>query len=400
MEGRDDERQGTGQKRRALSALDEGIALAREGDRQAARQIFRRIIQSTPGDEQAWLWLAWVADTPERSLRTLHEAQAFLPDSERLEQAVEWAQRERESQQAAASDDGAPEERELAVRRWVGTAQAVVSRAGGIGASVGRGWQRVLDGFRLAFGRLGLPHVALPTFPSVGRMRGLVGPLLSALAIIALFMFAVLGIVNARRQPTALAEIVLPTRLPDLTATPTVKQRTEPLWIQTNVAFTREDSEAAIAALNEIRQIDPDDKEARAQLAKACYQRALGLIEANKLETARQELDRAIRLHAANNDLQDLRQELKLYMAGVEAYWAHDWQRATEQLKLVYDLDPDFRDTRDMLGQAYYRLGVWYQEEERWDEAANAFKEALRLAPGIEDAKVRLAQVMDSHSIS
>src|SRR5690554_6084965 len=42
--------------------LDQGIALARAGDHVLARAVFRRMIHSDPYDENAWLWLAWVAE--------------------------------------------------------------------------------------------------------------------------------------------------------------------------------------------------------------------------------------------------------------------------------------------------------------------------------------------------
>ena len=79
-------------KRRVLSQMEEGMALARRGDRAGARAIFRSVIHNNPHQEDAWLWLAWVAEDRARSLGYLREAEALLPPSDRLRQAVAWAE--------------------------------------------------------------------------------------------------------------------------------------------------------------------------------------------------------------------------------------------------------------------------------------------------------------------
>ena len=82
-------------------------------------------------------------------------------------------------------------------------------------------------------------------------------------------------------------------------------------------------------------------------------------------------------------------------MDGLAAYWGQDWRRATERLQKVYKLNPRFRDVEVMLGQAHFELGVERQEAEVWDEARDAFQASLDLLPEFEEAKTRLAQVMD-----
>ena len=377
--------------RRAMSELDEGIALAQSGDRQGARRVLRRIVQSTPEDEKAWLWLAWVADTPDQSLQTLHEAQAFVPDSSGIEDALSWAKHEIEA--ARSSEEPAPSDSpETRPRRASATAGALASRVGGIARAMGRGGQRTLGSVSSALRNTNLPK---PSLPKLGRLRGLVGPLLSGVAVLALFLFALLGIANARRETPQLPDIALPTMVPEVLPTASAQQIAEPLLVQAEVAFTREDWDSAIESLGEARLLLPDDVEVRRKLSEACYRRALELIEDNKLEAARVELDRAIRVFSASDELQDLRYVLKLYMDGVEAYWAHEWLRAAERLTDVYDIMPTFRDTHDLLGEAYYRQGKWYADEERWEEAKNSLESCLELLADHESAKQELARVMD-----
>jgi len=71
--------------------LEEGKRLYQSGDRAGAEAIFKRLIHRSPDHEDAWLWLAYIAPTDAQRLRWLREASLYLPDSERLKQAREWA---------------------------------------------------------------------------------------------------------------------------------------------------------------------------------------------------------------------------------------------------------------------------------------------------------------------
>jgi tetratricopeptide (TPR) repeat protein len=169
-----------------------------------------------------------------------------------------------------------------------------------------------------------------------------------------------------------------------------------------DVAWTREDWDGVIASLERIRQIDPYDAEARTRLAEARYCRAFDMMrdekpgETNLLEAARLELDQAVRLDASIQGLPEARSQLRMYLDGLDAYWLQDWPQALEYLQLVYDLNPDFRDTRVMLGQAYYEVAVELQQEEVWEDARDAFQQAVHLMPDFPEAQSRLALVLDA----
>ncbi|MGC9360783.1 MAG: hypothetical protein ACP5G7_10505, partial [Anaerolineae bacterium] len=120
------------QGRVARSQLEEGIFLARHGDRDTARAIFTRLIHRTPEDEQAWLWLAYVAETPEESLRYLREARAFLPESEGLAEAERQA-RERSAEMASEGNDSGKESASKAKRAQ--TRDALREAASRVGAT-------------------------------------------------------------------------------------------------------------------------------------------------------------------------------------------------------------------------------------------------------------------------
>ena len=82
-------------------------------------------------------------------------------------------------------------------------------------------------------------------------------------------------------------------------------------------------------------------------------------------------------------------------MTGLEAYWAQDWRGVTESLAKVYERNPSFRDTSEMLAEAYLRVGMERQGSEVYDEARDAYKAALNINPDMEEAQTRLEVVMD-----
>ena len=454
------------------SQLEEGIALAKAGDRAVAKEILRRIIHISPDTEEAWLWLAWVTEDAEESLRYLNEAKILLPDSERIDEALRWASRDQHDR-ADSEREGAAEttasEREPEPSRGLrmvlprrlkslaaglrraerpvepsdareaetpesvgfedeggdspsspsGPAYAVAEEpplraeqaqaasdeayavaderldAGSTGdeeAASPPEWKLLSEGMERVASTLS--SISLPTV-NWQRMQGLVKALASALAIVALVAIVGLGISNARSDTPVVQAWTLPTPLVDATATPTIKQLTQPLWAEVEAASTNKEWERAVILLEQIRELEPRNREAWKRLAEACYYRGLGLIEENQLEEARIALDAAIRLDAGNEDLQRMRRQLKLYVDSVSAYWAQEWRQVIEPLKKVYKMDPDFRDTRSMLAQAYFQWGIQRQADEVWDESYEAYEDALRIDPDMTEAEERRKAVLD-----
>lgn len=385
MEGHDD-LDAVAQQRLAAQ-LEEGIALVRRGDLEGARVVFRRMIHSVPYAEDPWLWLAWVAEDREQSLRYLQEAQALLPESERIREALEWAKAElaraaRPSEVPSLAESGecgvpgegkrSPVARE-AEAQYAGTAQQDASQA------TERPKPR-------------LPHLEQWKL-TLQRLSVLTLPMASVLVTVALLVLILTGISNARKSHIVQA-LELPTPVVDATSTPTVGQRTRSLWVQVEVAWTREDWASVIEALERIRAVDPRNEEARKRLAEAHYEQAMKLIQANRLEEAQAHIDTAIRLDAGSRELQEARQLLKMYLDGLDAYWKQDWQRVVNRLRKVYAVNPNFRDTQAMLGQAYYKLGIERQEAQVWDEARDAYQAALQMLPDLVDARNRLNEVL------
>jgi tetratricopeptide (TPR) repeat protein len=378
-------------RRKAMSQLDEGIACARNGERAQARSIFLSMIHKSPGDEDAWLWLSWVADNTQQSLAYLQEAQALLPESTRIAEAIHWAKGQLgetvPAEATAASvaparpHKGEPSEPSLATRA-AGTALQAAQSAR----------QGAEDAFAQLKEKASGVHLRKPNWE---RMPPAVVATLSTLATIAMIVLVMAGITNARSKSRVVQALVLPTPVANVTPTLTIPQRTQSLWAQVDVAWTKEDWDTAVDVLERIRTVDPYNDDVRKRLGEAYYGRGVKLIQANKLGDAQAALDWAVRYEAGDEALQKVRRELKLYLDGLDAYWVRDWRRAVDNLKKVYEADPSFRDTRVMLGQAYFGLGVERQAAEVWDEARDAYKASLDLMPDQPDARSRLTAVMN-----
>lgn len=369
--------------RKARSPLEEGIALAEQGEHAKAREIFRHIIRSTPDEEEAWLWLAWVAEDKNESLRILQEARIILPHSGRIEKGLHWVEEELAGEQADIHREAEPESSDDLERESLlsGADEAAEKTVGGI--------KSAFEQVKAWIFAIRLPQI------DTAHLRRLGLPLLSLLVLFGVVAVVWLGISRARQEDQMVQALELPTRIPDATATPSVGQRTRALWIQVDVAWTKGDWNTVIETLQSIRAVDPQSEEARDRLAEAYYNRGLRLIEDNDLQAARMDLDQAIRLNAESDNLQETRRRLSRYMDGLEAYWEQDWDRAIEKLNTVYAQDSDFRDVEAMLAKAYYNLGVEYQEEEIWDEALETYEKAMEFVSDVEDAEARVQEVMD-----
>jgi tetratricopeptide (TPR) repeat protein len=377
-------------QRRLASQLEDGITLARRGDLDGARTVFRRIIHNAPYAEDPWLWLAWVAETRQESLRYLQEAQALLPESPRIQEALRWA-KEEIGKQAPAFAEGEGSAAEAGPSASQADASSKATR---IAASARQAAQAAQQNAAQAFARLKADAPGMERMrPVLQRLGAMAVPALWVAATIALLLLVMTAIANGKRSHVVQAAM-LPTPVADATSTPTINQRTRSLWVQVDVAWTREDWSAAIDALERIRVADPHNDDARRRLAEACYGQAMKLIQSNRLDEAQAQIDAAIRLDAGSQELQEVRRLLRMYLDGVDAYWRQDWKHVVDRLRKVYEANPAFRDTQVMLGQAYYKLGIERQESEVWEESRDAYLTALQLLPDLTDARVRLNQVL------
>jgi tetratricopeptide (TPR) repeat protein len=353
--------------------------LARSGDREGARHVFRDMVYRNPYDEDSWVWLAWVAETPEATLSLLLEAQTLLPDSQRIAEGVTWAREQLGDDAPSAETPKAKASIPNPRRLWGQVEQAAQAAQ--------QGTSQTLDEIK---GRVATA-VQLPRVPA--GLRGWMISVVSIVALVALGALVYIVASQLRQNAPVVHALDLPAPVVNPTATPSVQQRTGSFWTQVDIAWMQQDWPKVIEALQRIRLADPYNDEARQRLAEAHYQRGLLFVDKNDLESARIEYNKAIRLDAASKNLQRAHSDLELYLAALDAYWAQDWPKAVGMLQQVYQTTPAFRDTRMMLGQAYSYLGVEMMEKEQLESARNALRSSVELLPDWQEAQVRLTEV-------
>ncbi|NLT74793.1 MAG: L,D-transpeptidase family protein [Chloroflexi bacterium] len=391
----DDTRADAGSHMNVAGMVEDGIRLARRGDRNEAEMLFRRVIQIAPDNEDGWLWMAWLAETREESLRYLREGLRFSPESPSLREGVAWVEAHKPSAVSAATDSGPSAE----------AGRPTVDRATPRGPS---GRRIPTDRPRSGTADAGKRKAAASRFQGQRRRLRLdvsswldraksVGVAVISLGVIAVLAGVVILLVNQTSQAApAVAAMVLPTPIIDATPTPSVESLARPLWTKVEIAFGQDDWGAAIIALDQIRAMDPQSTKARERLSAALYERALDYIDENELELARRDLDRAIILDADSPNLQSTRRDIQLYRSALEAYLEQDWANAVALLTQVYERRPDFRDTRSMLGQAHCHLAELQLQSDSLDDALAQATLCEQILEGDEEAEALVKQVVEA----
>ncbi len=346
--------------------LEEGIQLAQRGERERARIILQRVIHASPETEDAWLWLAWLADDKAESLRLLQEAKQLFPESLRVQEALSTIQ-------------GAPkpEPKQTQSQRKTPPPQKAPQPP-----------RRISKAAKPLF-ISGVPEQGPD--PAQNSRLPAVGLLVVALAAVAI----VLGLAGAFRtsRPLQVQALELPTPVAAPTATVDIPQQVAALFSQVEAYEAAQDWNSAITELEHIRTLAPDDARARQELSKAHFERGKLALQANDLENAQVDLDAAIRLDASNSELHEVRRSLMLYMDGVRAYQLQDWDEVVHCLSRVRKINTGYRDTDVMLAQGYLGVARGQAVEQDWYGARESLELAISLDPELSEAQQVMIEV-------
>ncbi len=72
--------------------LEQGIAAIQAGDRAGAEPMLLESARLDPNNPEVWLWLGWVAGTPEQAVERIGRAMTLAPHDLRVQKAYAWAQ--------------------------------------------------------------------------------------------------------------------------------------------------------------------------------------------------------------------------------------------------------------------------------------------------------------------
>ena len=341
--------------------LEQGIAAAEAGDKGWARRCFHRVLTLDGTNEDAWLWLGVLAPTPKSSKAYFEQALLLHPDSTDARQGIEWAEkRMREQGAEVATGDSSDDQAAPQVR---------MARVGEVGKSLRKlgvllhRWRRVLA---LVF-------------------------LCVAAALVSFWVARGGRAIWARRTN---APTPVPISMP--TATPSPAEQTAALWAQVDEAWNREDWSKVVSALEQIREITPSDSEARVRLASAYMNRGQELVEHYRIEQGIAYFDRAVRLNAGDEALQQARRHAIQYLPGRESYRSGDWAAAIEALSPIFRENPSYLDVGKMLSEAYFKEGQRHEQNEELEEAREAYRMAMVVDPGLAEAQQRYASVTEA----
>ena len=78
--------------------LEEGIAAAKAGQKERARQCLMQVVEADENDEQAWLWLSGVVESLEDKQVCLENILALNPDSDLAKRGLAWIAQQRAEQ--------------------------------------------------------------------------------------------------------------------------------------------------------------------------------------------------------------------------------------------------------------------------------------------------------------
>lgn len=346
--------------------LQRAEAAARSGQRSEARRLYQAVLSLDPENEDAWLWLGYLAPTPRQSLDYLQRALYYHPRSARARQAVAWAQERLvrlEGPEALRHTAPAP-----AVRKVAEPAK---------------------------------PAPPPPEPPARAEQPPPEKPIRPRRRPPAYFRISmvILGLALAATLGYGLwlqmgSPALLPARpTPGPTPTATVTSDMELLRQWAGEATNNQDWERAIAVLERMRELAPEDDGLRQQLAVAHLRYGLQLVQADRLADAIAHYDAAIRFYANDPDLQTARKLAVGYRDGRQALAESRWGDAAYLLAPVYKVAPDFRDVGDLLFTAYVEQGKALEAANKLTAARDAYANAVTVRPEDADIQARLARI-------
>lgn len=156
----------------------------------------------------------------------------------------------------------------------------------------------------------------------------------------------------------------------------------EVLYDQAVVLFTQGRWDEAILKLDQLRQLDDSYEQEIVQdmMFQALGNRAMQLVNEDLLEEALRYFDRALEMHPDDVDLQAQRRMAALYQTG-QSYWEVDWQRAIATFVKLYVLNPEYKDAKQHLHDAYVSYGDSLADDNQWCLAREQFAAAIDIIP-------------------
>ena len=179
-------------------------------------------------------------------------------------------------------------------------------------------------------------------------------------------------------------------------ATPTSETRNEAvdlIYQQAQELYSQQDWIETVLKLEQLRDLDPyyERENVTEMLFAGYYNMALDLVDKGRLEEALRSFDKALEVKPGDPEVLLQRELASLYLTGL-GYWEADWVRAIESFLAIYQVDPEYKDVRQRLYDAYLNHGDLYASEEAWCLA----EERYELATALDSNEVVIAKRDDA----
>lgn len=166
-------------------------------------------------------------------------------------------------------------------------------------------------------------------------------------------------------------------------ATPTSETRNEAadlIYQQAQELYSQQNWLETALKLEQLRGLDPyyERENVTEMLFSSYYNMALDLVDKDRLEEALHSFDKALEVKPGDPEALMQRELASTYLTGL-GYWEADWVRAIESFQAIYQMDPEYKDVKQRLYDAYLNHGDLYAGEEAWCLAEERYDQAAAL---------------------
>lgn len=317
--------------------LDAARVAARQGDLEDAGRLLRAVVHVDPGCADAWLGLAWLAES--KSERETFLQQALVVDPGNTKAQAELGRVQAESGPGADSEEPKG--------RRVGGGLALVSAL-------------ILAG--------GLLLAAFAVW----------GPVESSMAIIL-----------ATATPTATPA---PTLTPGQVAAQFVPQ------LDSALSSSNWDRGLELVAIME--SVDPSGEEVRQWALKSYIEYGQELVASRRADEALEQFELALTRDPDDAEARKWQQNTQTYLAGRKALDSNQWDAAIQFFAAVFDQMPDYGDAFNRLLTAYRLQAEEAIEAKDWTQAIESLSKAQELVPENQDVVDQLSQAYRERGIA
>ncbi len=162
----------------------------------------------------------------------------------------------------------------------------------------------------------------------------------------------------------------------------TVQDAAGALYEQAQSLYEQAKWEEAAAKLAQLHSLDPLYKaqEVGTMLFSCYYSRGVELVDEDRLEEALRSFDKALEVRPGDPDALKQRKLASLYLTGL-GYWKADWAKTVENFAELYQTQPDYKDAKQRLYEAYVNYGDYLAEQDAWCSATRQYAGAMNIDP-------------------